>query len=64
MAQGQGQGQDPDFTLKCNIINEVQQRPILYNKGHPMYFVRNAKNDEFQSIGVASRVSTKWNGIH
>ena len=60
MAQGQGQGQDPDFTLKYNIINEVQQRPILYNKGHPMYFVRNAKNDEFQSIGVALGITGEY----
>ena len=26
---------DPDFQLKCQIIAEVQQRPLLYNKGPP-----------------------------
>ena len=52
MANNQQGAGDVDFTLKCQIIDEVQQRPILYNKGHPMYFIRNAKNDEFSTIGL------------
>ena len=53
MANNQQGAGDADFTLKCQIIDEVQQRLILYNKGHPMYFIRNAKNDEFATIGLA-----------
>ena len=60
----QGAG-DVDFTLKCEIIDEVQQRLILYNKGHPMYFICNAKNDKFVTIGWSwgFHVSTNWKGI-
>ena len=50
---------DADFTLKCNIIEEVQQRPIIFNKGRPMHFVRNAKNDKFNNIGTALGI-TGW----
>ena len=62
MANNQQGAGDADFTLKCQIIDEVQQRPILYNKGHPMYFIRNAKNDEFATIGLALGI-TNWKGI-
>ena len=51
---------DSDFNLKCQIIEEVRQRPILFNKGHPMYFVRNAKNDEFTNIGLALGITGKY----
>ena len=51
---------DADFTLKCNIIEEVQQRPIIFNKGHPMYFVKNAKNDKFNNIGVALGITGQY----
>ena len=51
---------DSDFNLKCQIIEEVRQRPILFNKGHPMYFVRNAKNDEFTNIGLALGITDKY----
>ena len=51
---------DADFTLKCNIIEEVQQRPIIFNKGHSMYFVRNAKNDEFNNIGAALGITGQY----
>ena len=26
-----------DFQLRCQIIEEVKERPLLYNKGHPKY---------------------------
>ena len=51
---------DSDFNLKCQIIEEVRQRPILFNKGHPMYFIRNAKNDEFTNIGLALGITGKY----
>ena len=44
---------DPDFQLKCQIITEVQQRPLLYNKGHPKYQITSCRNKEFAHIGVA-----------
>ena len=60
MANNQQGAGDADFTLKCQIIDEVQQRPILYNKGHPMYFIRNAKNDEFATIGLALGITGEY----
>ena len=51
---------DSDFNLKCQITEEVQQRPILFNKGHPMYFVRNAKNDELSNISLALGITGKY----
>ena len=44
---------DPDFQLKCQIIAEVQQRPLLYNKGHPRYQITSYRNEEFAHIGIS-----------
>ena len=43
---------DLEFQLKCQIIQEVQQRPILYNKGHPHYQITSCRNEEFAHIGI------------
>ena len=43
---------DPDFQLKCQIIHEIQQRPVIYNKGHPKYQINSIKNEEFAHVGV------------
>ena len=44
---------DPDFELKCQIIAEVQQRPLLYNNGHPRYQITSCRNEEFAHIGIS-----------
>ena len=44
---------DPDFQVKCQIIDEVRQRPILFNKGHPKYSISSSRTEEFSHIGVA-----------
>ena len=44
---------DPEFQIKCQIITEVQQRPLLYNKGHLSYQITNCRNKEFAHIGIS-----------
>ena len=51
---------DPDFQLKCQIINDVRQRPIVYNKGHPKYCIQSLKNEEFTHIGVTVGKTGKY----
>ena len=55
---------DPEFQLKCQIIQEVQQRPILYNKGHPKYQISSYRNEEFAHISVAVGKTGEYNLIH
>ena len=43
---------DPDFQLKCQVIHEIQQRPVIYNKGHPKYQINSIKNEAFAHVGV------------
>ena len=43
---------DPDFQLKCQIINEIKQKPVLFNKGHPKYLITSLRNEEFAHVGV------------
>ena len=50
MAQGRA---DPLFSLKNQLIDEVRQRPLIYNKGHPKHSISSERADEFQHIGVA-----------
>ena len=64
MTNNQEGAGDVDFTLKSEIIDEVQQRLILYNKGHPMYFHCNAKNDEFVTIGLVLGIPREYNVIN
>ena len=44
---------DNDFQLRCQIIEEVKERPLLYNKGHPKYQINNVSAEEFAHIGVS-----------
>ena len=44
---------DNDFQLRCQIIEEVKDRPLLYNKGHPKYQINSVRAEEFAHIGVA-----------
>ena len=55
---------DPEFKIKCQIISEVQQRPLLYNKGHPKYQISSCRNEEFAHIGVAVGKTGEYNLIH
>ena len=55
---------DPEFQIKCQIISEVQQRPLLYNKGHPKYQISSCCNEEFAHIGVAVGKTGEYNLIH
>ena len=50
----------PDFQLKCQIISEVQQRPLLYNKVHPKYQVSSCHNEEMAHIAVAVGKTNKY----
>ena len=42
-----------DFQLRCQIIEEVKERPLLYNKGHPKYQINSVHTEEFAHIGEA-----------
>ena len=44
---------EADFQLRCQIIKEVKERPLLYNKGHPKYQINSVRTEEFAHIGVA-----------
>ena len=57
---------DAEFNLKVRIINEVKQRPIIYNKAHPKHYIRAQKEREFDLIGTALSISGKsilYNGL-
>ena len=44
---------DSDIQLHCQIIEEVKERPLLYNKGHPKNEINSVCAEEFVHIGVA-----------
>ena len=44
---------DPLFAIKCQLIDEVTQRPIIFNKGHPRHSISSERAEEFDHIGVA-----------
>ena len=44
---------DPQFAIKCQLIEEVRQRPIIFNKGHPQHSISSERAEEFDNIGVA-----------
>ena len=50
-------GQQPcayhSFAIKCQLIEEVWQRPIIFNKGHPRHVISSERAEEFKHIGVA-----------
>ena len=51
---------DNDFQLRCQIIEEVKDRPLLYNKGHPKYQINSVRAEEFAHIGVAVGKTGKY----
>ena len=43
---------DHSFAIKCQLIEEVQQQPIIFNKGHPRHAISSERAEEFEHIGV------------
>ena len=52
-----------DFQLRCQIIEEVKERPLLYNKGHPKYQINSVQTEEFAHIWVAVGKTGEYNVI-
>ena len=52
---------DPDFQLRCQIIDEVKERPLLYNKGYPKYEINSMRAEEFAHIRVAVGKTGEYN---
>ena len=44
---------DHSFAITCQLIEEVWQRPIIFNKGHPRHAISSERAEEFEHIGVA-----------
>ena len=44
---------DHSFAIKCQLMEEVRQRPIIFNKGHPRYAISCERAEEFKHIGMA-----------
>ena len=44
---------DHSFAIKCQLIEEVRQWPIIFNKGHPRHAISSERAEEFEHIGVA-----------
>ena len=44
---------DHSFAIKCQLIEEVRQRPIIFNKGLPRHAISSERAEEFEHIGVA-----------
>ena len=44
---------DADFQLKCQIIEEVKERPLFVHKGHLKYQINLVRTEEFTYIRVA-----------
>ena len=41
------------FAIKCQLIEEVQQWSIIFNKGHPKHAISSERAEEFKHIGAA-----------
>ena len=50
---------DAEFNLKVKIINEVKQRPLIFNKAHPKHYLRAQREKEFDTIGTVLGISGK-----
>ena len=40
------------FAIKCQLIEEVWQRQIIFNKGLPRHAISSERAEEFKHIGV------------
>ena len=52
---------DNDFQLRCQIIEEVKERLLLYNKGHSKYQINSVQAKEFTHMGVAVGKTSEYN---
>ena len=44
---------EAEFRLKCSIIDEIKEYPVLYDKAHPNHFRRDHKEEVYERIGTA-----------
>ena len=44
---------EAEFRLKCSIIDEVKEYPVLYDKAHPNHFKCDHKEEVYERIGSA-----------
>ena len=44
---------DHSFAIKFQLIEEVWQQPIIFNRGHPKHAISRERAEEFEHIGVA-----------
>ena len=44
---------EAEFRLKCSIIDEIKEYPVLYDKAHPNHFRRDYKEEVYERIGTA-----------
>ncbi|MCG8620590.1 MAG: MADF domain-containing protein [Proteobacteria bacterium] len=44
---------EAEFRLKCSIIDEVKEYPVLYDKAHPNHFKCDHKEEVYERIGTA-----------
>ena len=52
---------DNDFQSRSQIIEEVKERPFLYNKGHPKCQINSVQAEEFAHIGVTVGKTGEYN---
>ena len=44
---------EAEFRLKCSIIDEIKEYPVLYDKAHPSHFKQDCKEEIYERIGSA-----------
>ena len=44
---------EAEFRLKCSIIDEIKEYPVLYDKADPSHFKHNCKEEIYERIGSA-----------
>ena len=44
---------EAEFRLKCSIIDEIKEYPVLYDKVHPSHFKHDCKEEIYERIGAA-----------
>ena len=44
---------EAEFHLKCSIIDEMKEYPILYDKAHPSHYKCDCKEEVNERIGAA-----------
>ena len=55
---------DPQFAIKCQLIDEVRQKPIIYNKGHPRHSLSSEQAEELNHISIAIGKTGMYGSSH